>query len=54
MLVLTRKDGESVQIGDEVRVTILRISGNRVTVGIEAPKQVQVVRTELLESDDAR
>lgn len=47
MLVLSRKEGERLVIGDNVVVTINRISGNRVTVGIEAPREVRIVRGEL-------
>ena len=47
MLVLSRKVGEKLVIGDNVTVTINRISGNRVTVGIEAPGSVKIVRGEL-------
>jgi len=47
MLVLTRKTQERIQIGDNVTVTILRIKGKTVSVGIEAPRQVRVIRGEL-------
>ncbi|MCO6455770.1 MAG: carbon storage regulator [Pirellulaceae bacterium] len=47
MLVLTRKMNERIQIGNHVTVTILRIKGNTVRVGIEAPRDVRVVRGEL-------
>lgn len=47
MLVLSRKEGEKLLIGDNVVLTINRISGNRVAIGIEAPRQVRVVRGEL-------
>ena len=47
MLVLTRKQQEQIRIGDQVTVTILRIKGNTVRIGIEAPRQVRVVRAEL-------
>ncbi len=47
MLVLTRKLNERIQIGDKITVSILRIKGNSVRVGIEAPRQVRVVRGEL-------
>ena len=47
MLVLSRKEGEQLLIGDNVVVTINRISGNRVAIGIEAPREVRVVRGEL-------
>jgi carbon storage regulator len=52
MLVLSRKVGEKLVIGDNVTVTINRISGNRVTIGIEAPGSVKIVRGELERHDD--
>jgi carbon storage regulator len=47
MLVLTRKRGERIMIGDNVVVTILEVSGDQVRVGIEAPRSVSVMREEL-------
>lgn len=47
MLVLSRKLREKIQIGDDVTITILRVKGNSVRVGIEAPRSVKVVRGEL-------
>lgn len=47
MLVLSRKVDESVQIGDEITVTVLKVKGNTVRIGIDAPKSVRVVRGEL-------
>lgn len=47
MLVLSRKIGEKLMIGDDVVLTINRISGNRVAIGIEAPRDVRIVRGEL-------
>lgn len=47
MLMLTRKDGESVQIGRNVKVTVYICGGGRVRLGIEAPKSVLVLRSEL-------
>jgi len=47
MLVLSRKVGERIQIGDHVTVTIVRIHGNGVRLGIEAPPNMVVVREEL-------
>src|SRR5947199_5437535 len=47
MLVLTRKSQEQIKIGDQVTVTILRIKGSTVRVGIQAPRDVRVVRGEL-------
>jgi carbon storage regulator len=47
MLVLSRKEGEKIVIGDGVILTINRIAGNRVAIGIEAPRDVRIVRGEL-------
>jgi len=47
MLVLSRKEGEQLIIGDGVVLTVSRISGNRVAIGIEAPRSVRIVRGEL-------
>ena len=48
MLVLSRRLGESVVIGDEVIVTVLEIRGDVVRIGVDAPRRVQVRRQELL------
>jgi carbon storage regulator len=47
MLVLSRKVGERLVIGDNITVVVSRVAGNRVTIGIEAPDDVRVVRGEL-------
>ena len=47
MLVLTRKSQDSIRIGDHIKVTILRIKGNTVRIGVEAPDDVRIVRGEL-------
>jgi carbon storage regulator len=49
MLILTRRVGESVMIGNDVTVTILGVKGNQVRVGINAPKDVAVHREEIYE-----
>ncbi len=54
MLVLSRKEGEQLLIGDNVVLTITRISGNRVAIGIEAPRDVRIVRGELDRKDVSR
>src|ERR1043166_9532182 len=47
MLVLSRKIGERLVIGDNITVVVSRVAGNRVTLGIEAPSEVRIVRGEL-------
>ena len=50
MLILSRKAGESIQIDGQSKITIVTVSGNRVKVGIEAPEEVQILRSELRDS----
>ena len=47
MLILTRRSGESIMIGDEVSVTVLGIKGQQVRIGITAPKETPVHREEI-------
>jgi carbon storage regulator len=47
MLILTRRVGETVIIGDEVMVTVLGVKGNQVRIGVNAPKDVSVHREEI-------
>ena len=53
MLVLSRKVGERLVIGDNITIVINRIAGNRVAIGIEAPSDVRIVRGELQAEDKA-
>ena len=47
MLVLSRKEGERILIGDDIRVTVVRLSGGGVRLGIEAPPEAAIIREEL-------
>ena len=47
MLVLTRKVGEKILIGDQITVTVISITGNRVRLGIEAPSEIGIRRSEV-------
>ena len=49
MLILTRRVGETVMIGEEVTVTVLGVKGNQVRIGVNAPKTVAVHREEIFE-----
>lgn len=49
MLILTRRVGESVMIGDDVTITVLGVKGNQVRIGVNAPKDVAVHREEIYE-----
>ena len=49
MLVLTRKPGQSIMIGDDIEVQILSVSGEKVRIGITAPREVSIFRNEVVE-----
>jgi len=51
MLVLSRKEGQQIRIGDSVTVSVVQISGNRVKLAIDAPAEVGIVRGELVGPD---
>ena len=47
MLILTRRVGETIMVGDEVQVTVLGIKGNQIRIGINAPQEIAVHREEI-------
>ena len=52
MLVLTRKTEQKIQIGDQITITILQVKGQAVKIGIQAPKDIRVLRSEVKAFDD--
>lgn len=52
MLVLTRHAGESIRIGNDIEIKAIRISGNIVRIGIDAPAEINIVRSELVPTND--
>ena len=53
MLILTRKKNETIQIGDEIVITVIRVSGNKVRLGVSAPREMRVMRIELEAHDES-
>ena len=47
MLILTRRTGETITIGDDICVTVIRVDGNQVRIGVKAPKDISVHREEI-------
>lgn len=53
MLVLTRKTNQSITIGDDIEITVLSVSGDKVRIGIDAPRDISVFRREVLDNAEA-
>jgi carbon storage regulator CsrA len=53
MLVLSRKIGEKIHVGKDITIEVRRVAGNRVTIAVEAPREVRILRGELKESAEA-
>ena len=54
MLVLTRKVGDLIHIGDDIKIQVVKIKGCQVRIGVEAPKQTRVFRHEVLEANQKK
>ncbi len=50
MLVISRQPGDSLLIGQDIKITILEVNGDRIKIGIDAPRSVPVMRTEVLDT----
>lgn len=53
MLVISRKAGESILISDEIKITVLSQGSDKVTIGIDAPKEIRIIREELADTIEA-
>ena len=51
MLVITRKTGEGLRMGENIRVTVVEIAKDRVKLGIEAPSDIRIIRNELFDTE---
>jgi len=51
MLVLSRKEGEQIKIGDDITVTVIRTGRDRIRLGVDAPPDVQILREELTSAE---
>lgn len=54
MLILTRKPGQSFTIGDDITITINAVHGNQVKVGIDAPKEIDICRDDMLKGKEEK
>lgn len=52
MLVITRKVGQSIRVGDDVEFTIIGYDRGLIKVGIDAPREIEIVRSEIIENDN--
>lgn len=50
MLVITRQTGDSLLIGEDIKITVLEVSGDRVKIGIDAPRSIPILRSEVLDT----
>lgn len=54
MLVLSRKESEKIMLGESITLTVVRVSGDRVRIGIEAPRDMVILRRELEEHEESQ
>jgi len=54
MLVLTRRPGEAFTVGDNIRIVISEVEGKKVRVGIEAPRDLPIIRDDMKQTDDSK
>jgi carbon storage regulator len=54
MLVLSRKPGEVIQVGDDIKIVVVRIGLNTVSLGIVAPRDINIVREELIPGNETQ
>jgi len=47
MLILTRNEGDNLRVGDDIKITVLRLSGSQIKLGVEAPEHITVYREEI-------
>ena len=53
MLVITRQPGDSILIGEDIKIIILEVSGDKIKIGIDAPRSVRIMRSEVLDTERA-
>jgi carbon storage regulator len=51
MLVITRQPGDSILIGEDIKVIILEVSGDKIKIGIDAPRSIRIMRSEVLDTE---
>ena len=52
MLVLSRKQGERLQVGDDITITVVEVRGHKTRIGIDAPRHIPIIRTEVTQRPD--
>lgn len=51
MLVITRQPGDSILIGEDIKIIILEVSGDKIKIGIDAPRSIRIMRSEVLDTE---